>query len=162
MDEVRHVDGVGFVDGFGFAVPGSTIEEAQAAARARTAAPIIQLEEAISTRDFAVIAAKSDQFANPRNATRFGSALRDAAKCNDVELLACLLANGCPGRKDVCALAAERGHLACLVYANKHGCAWDEDTSHELGCSCDEDTCDDNACALAAVNGHLDCLTYAH
>jgi hypothetical protein len=128
------------------------------------------LKEAIRTRDFAAIAAKSDQLANPRNKKRFSPALLDAAKCNDVELLACLLANGCPGRNEVCETAAAHGHLACLQYAHEHGCPWDEKTcmwaayhgrltclqyAHEHGCPWDERSAED-----AAAQGHFDCLHY--
>ena len=139
---------------------------------AKVGPPRISLEEAIRTRNFAAIAAKSEQLANPRNETRFSPALLDAAKCNDVELLACLLTNGCPGRDEVCETAAAHGHLACLQYAHEHGCAWDKDTcrsaaahghlaclqyAHEHGCAWGKYTC-----VSAATNGHLACLAYAH
>ncbi|AGO85705.1 F-box domain containing protein [Pandoravirus salinus] len=45
----------------------------------------------------------------------------------------------------VCDCAAEKGHLACLMYARAIGCPWSKDTL-----------------CYAALGGCLDCLTYAH
>lgn len=42
-------------------------------------------------------------------------------------------------------LAAENGHLECLIQAHENGCIMDKFITRE-----------------AAVNGHLDCLVYAH
>ena len=51
--------------------------------------------------------------------------------------------NGYPWDERICAVAAERGHLACLVYAHEQGCAWNEET-----------------CKEAAGNDHIGCLVY--
>ena len=74
--------------------------------------------------------------------------------------------------KNVTAVCATNGHLACLQYAREHGCPWDIRTcgsaalqghlaclayAHEHGCPWDVSTCVD-----ATLNGHLACLQYAH
>ena len=74
--------------------------------------------------------------------------------------------------KTVCQVAAEHGHLDCLMYAREQGCRWDASAcsaaawnghlaclmyAHEQGCRWDA-----SACSAAAWNGHLDCLMYAH
>jgi hypothetical protein len=46
---------------------------------------------------------------------------------------------------DTCKKAAENGNLTCLKYARKNGCPWNVDVP-----------------MYAAMNGHLDCLMYAH
>ena len=104
----------------------------------------ISLEEAIRTRNFAAIQAKSKQFGKLYSENANRSKLLGAAERNDVEMLACLLDCGCPGRDSVCASAAKNGSLACLAYAHEHGCPWDDYT-----------------CYAACENGHLACLKYA-
>ena len=49
-----------------------------------------------------------------------------------------------PWHENACAWAASRGHLDCLMWARKNGCPWDEYT-----------------CAFAACSGQLDCLRWA-
>ena len=86
---------------------------------------------------------------------------------------------GCPSAKsyrfmradEICATAAENGHLGALQWARRHQIPWDERTcaaaaksghfevlrwAHKNGCEWDEDTCDG-----AAEGGHLAILRWA-
>ena len=80
--------------------------------------------------------------------------------------------NGCPWIEWVCKIAAENGHLDCLMYAHENGCSWNTWTcelaaggghikcleyAHENGCPWNEWTC-----SHSAGRGHLECLMYAH
>jgi hypothetical protein len=79
---------------------------------------------------------------------------------------------GCEWHADVCANAADKGHLHVLKYAFENGCPWDQGTcdsaaarghlqclkyAHENGCELST-----KICVVAAYNGHLACLQYAH
>ena len=61
-----------------------------------------------------------------------------------VKLLEWAIDQGLPLDEDVCAAAAEGGHLDCLKWARERVCPWNEWT-----------------CAMAAAGGHLDCLKWA-
>ena len=67
-----------------------------------------------------------------------------AAQGGHLEVLKWLHENGYPWNEDTCELAARHGHLGVLQWARANGCPWDEGT-----------------CAAAARGGHTEALAWA-
>ena len=95
-----------------------------------------------------------------------------AAYQGNLEMVKYCAANECPIDEDLCAAAADGGHLECLKYLREEVKApWDSDTAavknghlHIIEYLVERkyDQFGESACVLAAENGQLDCLKYLH